>query len=359
MSNYTYQVVGKRNPIIILNNGSEEYVIQTIGDPHLGRNFRNNLRHRLGDREQSIKDSFIGLLHKPSSLTVIVGDLLDKVCITNEWFNFTLQEIERACRSNPTKQYIILNGNHDEVKDKGRVSSFKLLETYFKSTDLPNLIFVSDSCIHHSLSDFSTSLFFTNYDPFNSLDNLLKVSDLPVSDNKIKIAFGHFDVESYGDSKFINREIPNILVEHFNVIVTGHFHKPSNKVLDKNHIIVTGSMQPYSFGEEIKEDGTLYTTIPILELKTILDNDSEVFCNSHVKILYTDGEDFLPPFNCYSFVYKNITVKDKTNFEFKSSEVLSFSSLFLEALSTLKDENNSEYVDSIEQVFLEKNYESN
>ena len=95
MSKSTYKIIGKRNPkIIITSSNNEEFVIQTIGDPHLGRHWRNNQKHRLGDREENVKETFVKLLNEPSDVTVIVGDLLDKVVITNEWFSFILSTLK-------------------------------------------------------------------------------------------------------------------------------------------------------------------------------------------------------------------------------------------------------------------------
>ena len=360
-----YKIIGKRNPIILITNSDkEDFVIQTIGDPHLGRNFRNNLKNRLGEREESIKHTFNDLMNRSSNLTVIMGDLLDKVSITNEWFNFTINSISNACKSNPDKQYVILNGNHDDVKDKDRVSSFNLIQKYFQDVEVfTNLLFVSESCSLMYIESFNTSLYFTNYDPFNSLDELIDETKVEIKKDSLSIAFGHWDVKHFdfdGTSKFINRDIPQVIVDNFDIIVTGHFHKPellrSLKTLQPT--IVTGSMQPYAFGEEITEDGTLYTTITLDELRSILEKNPDAFINSNVKILYNKGDELLNSFNCYSITYKLISNKDEIQQEQVVTEALSFSSLFLTALNSYCTEENQHFIKELERVFLEKDYES-
>lgn len=356
-----YKIIGKRNPKIILDNGVETYTIQTIGDPHLGRNYRNNNRDRLGDREKSIRISFLHLLNEPSDITVILGDLFDKVSVTNEWFSFSIKALSLFAEKNPEKKLIILNGNHDLTKDVHRVSSFKLLEKYFKLNDTyPNIIFLDNITDYIYLDKYNTSLCFTNYDPFSSLDDLqIPVLRLFEQTSTFKIAFGHFEVDDFGSDKYINRQIPNTLLDNFDLVVTGHIHKPYSTKIKNADILVVGSMQPYAFGEEIQEDGDLYVTINIDELKGILEKTPNYFENSNVRILYTKGDELLPPFNCYSVIYKQLVSEtNDLNSILKDVDNISFSSMFLESLVKNKTEENSVFIDKIEKVFLEKDFES-
>lgn len=354
-----YEIIGKRNPIIVLKNEDKIFKIQTIGDPHLGRNYRNNLKSRLGEREEDIKNTFINLLNSDSDLVVIMGDLLDKVVVTNEWLDFTIRAFEDAPLN---KQYIVLNGNHDEVKDKSRISSFRLIERYFNTYQKPNLSFVSDDVLFIEKPFFKTQLCFTNYDSFKSLDEIYQDSSDLIEEgyeDYLKIAFGHFEVESFGSNKFIDRLIPKILLNNFDLIVTGHIHTPSFVRVEDTPILVTGSMQPYAFGENIPEDGNIYIDINIKELKEILDKDPNYFKYSNIRIHYDKGDDFLSSFDCYSFSYKLNNSLEKKKEILKDISTLSFSSLFLDSLSQLKTTENEIYVNSLERVFMEKDYESN
>ena len=356
-----YNILGKRNPILRFENDQgKSFLVQTIGDPHLGRNYRNNLRHRLGDREEAIKQTFYEKLRSSVDITVVLGDLFDKVSITNEWFNFAIKALEDVSQEFPKKLFVILNGNHDLTKDRDRISSFELLVKYFSDRNLENLIFVDKSQKQIFIDDFNLTLFFTSYDPFSALDETLRQEDLSLKDNSFKIAFGHFEIESFGSDKFINRLIPNVLLNNFDLIVTGHIHKPITTLINDVPIIVTGSMQPYSFGEEIADDGDIYITLPLSELKEILERNPEAFIKSNVRILYTEGDELLSPFDCYSITYKHIPIEQKkTEVDSKSLDMISFSSMFLEALNNNKTEDNMSFIEKIEKVFLEKDYESN
>lgn len=362
MSKSTYKIIGKRNPkIVITSSNNEEFVIQTIGDPHLGRHWRNNQKHRLGDREENVKETFVKLLNEPSDVTVIMGDLLDKVVITNEWFSFILATLKKACNNNPNKQYVILNGNHDEVKDKSRISSFSLIEDYFKNLNtILNFTFVSSCNVNFFINSVNTSLTFTNYNPFKSSKN--SFDDIKTdSNNVLKIAFGHYDIDHYDfidNSKFIDHSIPDFIKNNYDLVVNGHFHKPTT-IIDPIPIVVTGSMQPYAFGEEIPEDDKYYVTLNIDEIKNILDKDSEAFINSNVRIMYNKGDDLLSPFNCYSITYKLIQQLPSEKEQVVITESISFSDMFLTSLNSYSNSENQQYIDKITKVFLDKNYEGN
>ena len=362
MSKSTYKIIGKRNPkIVITSSNNEEFVIQTIGDPHLGRHWRNNQKHRLGDREENVKETFVKLLNEPSDVTVIMGDLLDKVVITNEWFSFILATLKKACNNNPNKQYVILNGNHDEVKDKSRISSFSLIEDYFKNLNtILNFTFVSSCNVNFFINSVNTSLIFTNYNPFKSSKN--SFDDIKTdSNNVLKIAFGHYDIDHYDfidNSKFIDHSIPDFIKNNYDLVVNGHFHKPTT-IIDPIPIVVTGSMQPYAFGEEIPEDDKYYVTLNIDEINNILDKDSEAFINSNVRIMYNKGDDLLSPFNCYSITYKLIQQLPSEKEQVVITESISFSDMFLTSLNSYSNSENQQYIDKITKVFLDKNYEGN
>lgn len=360
MLNNNIKIIGKRNPVISLTSGDKEFRIQTIGDPHLGRNYRNNLKNRLGDREKMIRQSFLDLLEQPADITIIMGDLFDKVSITNEWFSSTVKSLTFFAEKYPNRKLIVLNGNHDLTKDVSRVSSFNLLENYFRVNDnYPNIIFLSELTDHMYLEEFNTTLCFTNYDPFNSLDdlNLPQIKFFDKVDS-YKIAFGHFEVESFESNKFIDRTVPNILLDNFDLVVTGHIHKPELTEIRDTTILVTGSMQPYAFGEEIKDDGDLYVNLSLKELKEILEQNPDAFINSNVRVFYNKGEDLIGTFNCLSILYKMNPSETVLPDIAPDHAPASFSSLFLDSLKNRKTDLNTDFIESLEKTFLEKTYES-
>lgn len=354
-----YEILGKRNPILRFSHEGQTYLIQTIGDPHLGRNCRNNSKHRLGDREDSIKQTFYRKLRSHVGMTVIMGDLFDKVTVTNEWLDFAIKAIEDAANEFPDRLFIILNGNHDLTKDKSRISSFNLLQKYFNSLNLRNLFIVSDTTSNMYIEKLNLTLCFTHYDPFEKLDGNVTVDQLYTVKDSFKVAFGHFETESFGSDKFINREVPDTLLSEFDLIVSGHIHKPYLLKIKGVDIVVTGSMQPYAFGEEISEDGSLYVTLSLDELTTILEKDPNTFSNSNVRVLYKSNQDLPDPFDCYSTTYKLITEDNQVETITFDTDTLSFQQMFLQALESNLLPNNSEYISEIKRVFMEKDYDSN
>ena len=359
MTQPSFEIFGKRNPKIIFKHEDKEYILQTIGDPHLGRNYRNNLKHRLGDREESIKKTFIDLLNLESNVTVIMGDLLDKVVISNEWLTFIRDTLAVIALKNPHRVFVILNGNHDEVKDKRRVSSFQLLEKYFERYKGNNLIFVSHESLNVPLPDFNLNLFFTNYDAFDTIDDLLTIEDLNINKDYLNVAFGHFEIEAFDSTKFINREIPNLLLDNFDLIVTGHIHKPSVTNVKGKTVIVTGSMQPYAFGEEIEGEDNFYKTLSFSEFTRILDFNPDAFINTNLRVHYSKNDELIDFINCLSINY--ILVNDESNIQntIITTTPRPFASLFLEQLNLKKDGTNDSFVEKLEQIFLEKDFESN
>lgn len=364
-----YEIIGKRNPIISIKYNNQVFNIQVIGDPHLGKVFRNGVpRNRLGERETTVYETFESLLNgKDINTYVIVGDLFDKVQVSNEAYYKSLCILKTALKNNPSKSYFILSGNHDLSKDTSKISSFKLLENYFKaSTEFKNVYFISSYTNPLLVSKFKTVLYFSHYNPFNSLDE--EVSTLNV--NKIfdqvdlKIAFGHWDTVDYNSNKYIDRKIPDIILNEFDLIVTGHEHKPVLKLVQDKPVLISGSMQPYAFSEEILEDNKLYVTLTIEQITNLLKQDVSYFNKSNVRILYNVTQQFIEPFDCYSQSYKlnmietptTIIDKDDNKEELELDSSISFQRLFLKTLVQNTNEENKDFAKDIEKIFLSKNY---
>lgn len=347
-----YHITPGRNPVISFIDG---LVIQTIGDPHLGRNFKNNLKNKIGIRENMVFNSFTELLKAPSDYCVVMGDLFDKAVISNECLQRTIQILEDISLSYPTRKFIILSGNHDLFKNKHKVSSFELLYDYFNKNPIENLIIVKDKS--EIISEDNLSMIFTDYDPFKTIDEKLSPNDFPI--NNFCLAFGHWDTENYGNSKFIDRTIPKILLKNCDLIVTGHEHKPSVKTIENKNVVITGSLQPYSFGEEI-EGEDLYVTVLKEELQKILDNNDKEFSKSNVRVILESKEDYPEPFDCLSISYKHTQKESEEELEELSKNTLdSFKDHFLNILKQHKTEENKSFIKEIKKAFLEKNYESN
>jgi DNA repair exonuclease SbcCD nuclease subunit len=95
-----------RNPVITYNN----LIINTIGDPHLGRVFKNVLKTVLGDRERKVFEDFKSRLYPTNSpdFIVVMGDLFDKTNISNNVLYHTIKCVDEASVANPDITYIYL-----------------------------------------------------------------------------------------------------------------------------------------------------------------------------------------------------------------------------------------------------------
>lgn len=102
---YSTQVV--RNPVITY----QDLVINTIGDPHLGRVFKNNVpKAKLGLRESQVFLDFKNRLYPDNSpdIVVVMGDLFDKTNISNNVLYNTIKLVDQASVANPELTYIYL-----------------------------------------------------------------------------------------------------------------------------------------------------------------------------------------------------------------------------------------------------------
>lgn len=364
-----YKIVGQRNPIFEFFNERNPSIvlfrIQVIGDCHLGRKFLNGVpKNRLGHRENMVFSKFENILNQKDyiDLYVIVGDLFDKTVITNECLNRTIDILKNSVLRNSKSNYFIINGNHDEVKDKNRISSFSLLKRYFtESIKLPNLNIINEYTAPIRVSKIDSLLYFSHYDPFTSNDKIdpRLIQALKSSQDSLKIIFGHFDIEEFeGNTKYNSTLISDFQYENFNLIITGHIHKPSQFTFNETHVVVSGSLQPFAFGEEIKEDNGLYQTITIPRCNELLSQNKDIFKDTNVRLLYKKDEAFPSAFECLSRTYKLIEdiSSDSSSVSLDVTSIISFKDMVLTSLNNYK-KMDTEYVNSLEEIFLFKNYE--
>lgn len=360
MTKPDFQIIGYRNPIIVITYNSVVFRIQVIGDPHLGKHFRNNVpRDRLGRLEEEMFSTFNSLLNTPCvDMYVIVGDLFDKAKVTNEDYKRTIDIIESACTTNTMSKYYILSGNHDLSKDKNKISSFSLLEEYFNTADYINISIISKFSKPLILDHIKSVFYFSHYNPFMSLDDEINNNYLSIDSDKLSISFGHWDTVDYGSDKYIDRYLPKIVRDNFDIIITGHEHKPIRKTVEGKHLAVVGSMRPYAFGEEIEEDGDLYVSEYPNSVVQKLTEDSEYYKNKCVRIIYKDGDILPDNFECSMLVYKYLP-STKAKEEYKpEQDVLSFQNMLLDSLDQLSTDKNKHIVSKIKDCFLERDYES-
>lgn len=340
-----------RNPILRIDN----LTINTLGDPHLGRIFKNNIpKNKLGLREQSVKAEFINFMNPTNSpdYVIVMGDLFDKAVIKNSALLEAIEIIEQAVIKNKDVTYVILAGNHDLSKDKDIVSSFELFIKYFEKNNYSNLNIIVD-VTQVTVKDIN--LIFYPYTPFEQ-----EVKKITFTDKNV--AFGHWEITDFsqisGVSSYKSNSIPVDILENCQIVVTGHEHKP--KISNKDiFTIVTGSMQPYAFGESLDYE-KFYVTEKFENVLINLKKDLNYYSNTNLRILCKHDDNLKDiVIDCLSLSYKFdkviptvVTTIDSTA---SSSSPISFSTCFLEEL---KDLNFSKSFETfIETLILNRTYE--
>lgn len=336
---------------------NSNFIIQTIGDPHIGKQFKNNVpKDKLGIRESSVFNDFKNLLDSPSNVIVICGDLFDKTNIDNSTLLNCISTLEHYCNLNPKTSYFILAGNHDLTKNTSIKSSFDVLVKYFNTNKRSNLTIVSDSIVVKKSDIFKINLIFCPYFP---IEDKADYSSYIKKDYK-NIIFGHWEVTDFNSisesSKYTSNVIPSCLFDNNNLIVTGHEHLPKHIKKDNYEILVTGSLQPYSHAE-VLEGESLYVTHTCQEVIQNIETNIKFYSNSNLRVLLSI-DDIVPDLknNYLSLSYKYINNKIQEEVSEESieepSSPLSFSDMFY---SYLKN-NTSDINKYIEQTYLNKDY---
>lgn len=357
-----------RNPIITVNG----LKIGIIGDVHIGKTFRTGVpKDRLGERESMVLNQLTELLDRDVDYNILVGDLFDKVRVSNSDLYNLINIIENAVSTRTDVVYVVVNGNHDMPKEVGRISSFQLFEKYFERTPFDNLKIVSkhNTSNIHVIPDHDTLLYFSHYNAFSSLDEEIDDEffnkDLFDSYSN-RIAFGHWETIDFGSDHFIDRDVPKIVLDNFTAVITGHEHKPKLTLIQNVPVLTSGSMQPYAYGEELSYEKDFYVTLPSSVVKQRLKKDPNTFKDAYVKILVETSEDLIDPFDCLGRAYKNVSKKSEESKEAEnpvltSTEPLSFQKSLITLLKnvSIANSDNHELLEHIEKTFLDKSYKEN
>lgn len=279
-----------------------------LGDPHLGRKFVTGVPlDRRGDREElqrkQFEDEVIGL--KPGRhFHVCMGDLFDKFTVDNKWVDFAYETYRVAAMAHPTVQFIVIQGNHDASRDKSLTSSFQIfaklcskIKNVHVLTDHPKFF------VHYGLS-----FLFVPWVPFKSSDELLDDDFKFIGKSKHTpfAAFGHWDIKSYGGTD--DNLIP---FKHFDYddcdgVVTGHYHKPMRIVEQNLEVFVTGSMQPYAFGEERADKvDPMYLTHTTKEVADNLAIDKDFYALKVLRVQLEEDEAPIAAVNCYALTHQS------------------------------------------------------
>lgn len=293
--------------------------IHLIGDPHLGRRFVTGVpMHRRGDREAMVLEDFRSQVQDTvCDLNIMMGDIFDKFVVPIEIVIEAAVIYEMAAKANPLREFVLLRGNHDASRDADRKSSFDILAMLL--APLPNVYVVRNEPI------VVANRAFFPWHPFVSAQEL--VGQLAAKNNGrvYDAAYGHWDVVDFSG------ENPNMIpAKALKIItglaVTGHDHAARELKIDGLDVIVTGSMQPYSHGEDA--DATMYVTITAEDLLKLPASETAGRC---YRVLLEPGEELPMGIDCLSIVPKRIREETDEEVEVDLSD-FDFKAMFIAAL---------------------------
>lgn len=283
-----------------------------LGDAHLGRKFIEFVPlHRRGHREHMVMTDFRTKVREcTSELFVQVGDLFDGFSVDDAVVLEAALTVRHAAEENPDRIYVFYRGNHDASKDTNKASSFDVFaELLYGSKNVhvlkrPEVI---------RMTRTGQWFGFIPWSPFKSSTelafDLIEYSRPLLKGEKIDTVYGHWDVDSFGGSDF-NLVPTAMLANVTSKIVTGHVHTPTAFVRDGVEVTVTGSMQPYSHGED--PVGLYYKTIPFETYQNYGPTELAWCRNLNLRILVKEGEN-PEPCDCLSFRTKKVTEKPEAD----------------------------------------------
>ena len=276
--------------------------IKTLPDPHIGKKFVTGVPlHRLGERELSqMADLRKSLMDGPETYHVCTGDLFDRFVVPNHVLLAVYETYSVAACSRPDRQFVILRGNHDASRDVSKISSFELLALMLQQ--FGNIHVVDDG------PWILDGMGFIPWTPFKDAEEMAG----EFGTKKCKVVFGHWDIEAFGD-KTENLIPTKTLSKVTDLIVTGHIHIPSEFDRDGVHVVVSGSMQPYSHAED--PEGVLYRTFTLAEFDGIDPT------NLNIRLLLSPGQDLPTDVDCLSLTSKRL-VEDEEGEQVNTDEFM-------------------------------------
>jgi DNA repair exonuclease SbcCD nuclease subunit len=300
--------------------------VKVLGDPHLGRSFLNGVPlARRGDREKLQWADFEASLFnlEGAHVHVCMGDLFDRWAVPYEVIWRCAAVYREAHRKRPGVRYVVLQGNHDASKDLTKVSAFKIFTGLVDSF----VTVVRDEPLR--LRDLG--LTFIPWDPvINAAEMVEKHKDLIAGSTAV---FGHWDIVAVGETS--NLLPVDLLHTGCNVewIITGHEHTRRMLKYNDRPVVVTGSMQPYSFAEDT--EGKLYVTHTLDEVKAALAADADAFAWKNLRIQLKAGETLTETINCLQLklVPADAADEEQESVGEVEFEVFKFEDLFAKALA--------------------------
>lgn len=319
--------------------------INLIGDPHLGKKFGGVPLHRTGERETMQMAQFKQELNAEADITIMVGDLFDTFLVTNEVLVETYNAVVEATTNNPKRIFIFISGNHDISRDSDVLSSFHVLVEMLQA--YPRVKTFMDTAPY---AVDGLTMLLAPYSMFKTAKEAIS----QYVDKFFDLVVGHWDtLEIAGPHNLMPIKELGMMS---NTIVSGHEHAPykfyittkgerTAEVADAHATVHgTGSMQPYSHGED--PHNKMYMTLTLEQVIPALEKDPDAFKDKAVRLVLGPNEQPID-FNCLQFSIKRVTVEQKEELEVTLGD-FDFKELFME---TFKENN---VPDDITGIYWEK-----
>lgn len=267
---------------MIFNTG--DHVVKLIGDPHLGKKFEVGVpNHRRGEREASQFQHFIDELNDGGTMAdtvVMVGDLFDHPYVGYPIAHAAAAACVGTALEHPNTVFVMMAGNHDMPKNVDTVGAFDIFAGIVHGR-VPNLIVARRPMVVRDLALFPWEW---------GVPALQQVEALPHGEGPVRAAIGHWDLSDFGPSVdgCVHLAPTDALMIKFggNVeMYSGHYHKAGLYKVGDVNVMCTGSMEPYSHGEDPKE--TVYITVTREEALAIEDGKLHDMC---VRVRLLPGE---------------------------------------------------------------------
>lgn len=256
-----------------------------IGDPHMGKDFKGVPLHRKGEREQMQIDDLRRNLLQDCRMNINVGDVFDKPLVDLKVVHAVADLYHEASAAKPDVEFVVLAGNHDlfrQLVDKdGRPlkGSFHALARMIGH--LSNVTVLFEPAIINDVGFFPWQWDVPAKDQVDALGG------------NYRYAVGHWDLADFGGS--VEHLVPTqTLGDHGATdMYSGHFHVAGTYTVNGIDVSCTGSMQPYTHGED--PEGKFYRTVTLDELDDI---DAT---NLNLRVVLKPGET-LPDVDCLSII---------------------------------------------------------
>ena len=252
-----------------------------IGDPHLGLKFEVNVPiHRRGEREKSQWADFLNALDTPGvDYNIMVGDLFEHPFVSHSTAINAADAFLAAAKKHTATTFIAMAGNHDRPRNtdvKGAWESFYGMTHGRRG----NLLVVNEPA---AVGGMLILPWQWGVPAAEQVERFAGPS--------LHTAIGHYDLKSFGgeDSHlYPTKALAKFGIENF---YGGHYHTAGIYQVQGHYVTCTGSLQPYSHGEDPEE--SIYVTRTLAE---VLENP-EAFKDKCIRVVLEPGEE-LPEIDC-------------------------------------------------------------